>query len=142
VQPLQADAELEGVDFSQVVSTLFENVIAGGSIVDAATLGSGNAPLAQPDGNTTGSTVPNCLGQLKLQFIQKTGVASDPQAQAAIRQIDNENRREYNLFNQAGENFKKGILPKEISGNYSRQETKTHNRCGEQLNVWCQDAPR
>jgi hypothetical protein len=125
VQPLQADAELEGVDFSQVVSTLFENVLAGGSIVDAATLGSGNAPLAQPDGNTTGSTVPNCLGQLKLQFIQKTGVSSDPQAQAAIRQIDNENRREYNLFNQAGENFKKGILPKEISGNYSRQENKT-----------------
>lgn len=125
VQPLQADAELEGVDFSKVVNNLFDNVSAGGSIVDAATLGSGDAQLAQPDGNTTGSTVPNCVGQLKLQFIQKTGATSDPQAQAAMRQIDNENRREYNLFNQAVEDFKKGILPKEISGNYSRQETKT-----------------
>jgi hypothetical protein len=125
VQQLQTDAELEGVDFSQVVSTLFENVLTGGSIVDAATLGRTDTSSAPPEGNTAPSTIPNCLGQLKLQYIQKTGVSSDPQAQAVIRQIDNENRREYYLFNQAGENFKNGILPKEISGNYNRQENKS-----------------
>jgi hypothetical protein len=125
VQPLQSDAELEAVNFSKASNSLFDGVTSGGSIVDAATLGNSDSPATQPNGNATGSNVPNCVGQLKLQFIQKTGVSSDPQAQAAIRQIDNENRREYNLFNQAGENFKKGILPKEISGNYSRQENKT-----------------
>ncbi len=125
VQPLQSENELEEQNFSQITNSLFINIIAGGLIVDAATLVGGGTPSIQPDGNIPNSTAANCLGQLRLQYIQKTGYSSDPQAQAAMRQIDNENRREQYFFNQAEENFKKGVLPKEISGTYSQQQNKS-----------------
>jgi hypothetical protein len=64
----------------------------------------------------------NCLNSLTPKFLQKVGAVNDPRAQTIARKIDDDNKREVSLFNQAKNNFNNGILPREMKGTYRYQE--------------------
>jgi len=117
---LQSDYELDQLSAIKQTNSLFDGVIAGGSIVDASTLLKTPPPTADTLVETP-SVIPgkDCLGKLQVQFIQKTGPSADPKGQAVMRQLDEENKREQFWFNQDEKNFKAGILPLEIKGSYS-----------------------
>lgn len=82
-------------------------------------------------GNNGNNTVPpppssgkpqSCIDQMQVQFIQKTGAVNDPQGRMIMMKIDDENKRELFWFNQAADNYKRGVFPHEMSGTYRRQQ--------------------
>ncbi|MDP3451315.1 MAG: FecR domain-containing protein [Bacteroidales bacterium] len=85
-------------NFTGAKDPLFSKVTTGGSKVT----------LAQT----------NCLGQLKVQFIVQVGAPSSQQQQMQVKMLSDHNQQELIWFNESEANFKKGIMPKELSGTY------------------------
>ncbi|MDX9881749.1 MAG: hypothetical protein RBS73_06755 [Prolixibacteraceae bacterium] len=123
-QPLQVDNELNQLDTGGPVkggaeikpgNPLFAHVTIGGTLA--------NLRNKQQQSSAGGGSLNSCLGQLKVQFVQKTGAVNDPQARMIMMKIDDENKRELFWFNQAAENYKKGVFPREMSGTYRKQQS-------------------
>lgn len=89
-----------------------------GSSIQNPQTGNGNNTPSNPPPT---SSPKSCTDQLQVQFIQKTGAVNDPQGRMIMMKLDDENKRESYWFNQAKENFNRGILPHEIAGTYRRQ---------------------
>ena len=119
-QALQIDNELKQLDAEappkMQPNPLFANVTIGGT---SWVGGSGNDPRNPPSANKTQS----CIDQLQVQFIQKTGAVNDPQARMMAMKLDDENKREMFWFNQAAENYRRNVLPREMSGTYRKQQS-------------------
>jgi len=85
-------------NFTGAKNPLFSKVTTGGSKVTVAQT--------------------NCLGQLKVQFIVQVGAPSSQQQQMQVKMLSDHNKQELIWFNESEANFKKGVVPKELTGTY------------------------
>ncbi|GEM_PF-7005008 len=91
----------------------FKSYLAGKVSVDASGKTSGKASGKALSGDQ------NCLGKLKAQFlVPVSGSPSNREQQLRMKMAVEHNNMEQGWFREAEANFKKGILPKELTGTY------------------------
>ncbi len=100
--------------FRGVVEKPFNNIIIGGESIIRESISN-----------------ENCIGKLKPQFlIPISGSPSNIQQQNQMRKAADHNNWELKWFKDSENNFKKGILPKEMSGTY-RPNKNDNSQSGE-----------